>query len=112
MRERVSRSIGTVGVTTMRLLVLLAMLLATPALLTPALAQPSLLAPLSASSFNEITRGVEALAVSGSPRAAPGLDALQAGRRLLGPDGALFIRDPAGAILDAETGTPASPDAA
>ena len=69
----------------------------------PARAQPSLLA---GSSFDDVRRGVEALAVSGDPRAAPILDALQAGR-LLVSNGALFIRDPSGAVVDAQTGQPA-----
>ena len=76
----------------------------------PALAQPAL-APLASSSFDDIRRGVEALAVSGDPRAAPVLDALQSGRLLVQPGGALFIRTPDGAIEDAATGAPA-PDAA
>ncbi len=72
-------------------------------LLQPARAQPTLLA---GSSFDDVRRGVEALAVSGDPRAAPILDALQGGR-LLVSNGALFIRDPGGAIVDAQTGQPA-----
>ena len=91
----------------MRLLLLLtALLLAVPAWCQPALLAP-LLAPLAAQSYDDVRRGVEALAVSGSPRAAPVLDALQAGRLLVQPGGALFIRQPSGAVLDAETGAPA-----
>ena len=74
---------------------------------TPVLAQPSLLTPLGSQSFDEIRRGVEALAVSGDPRAGPVLDALQAGRLLVQPGGALFIREPGGALVAAETGAPA-----
>src|SRR3954468_8075930 len=66
------------------------------------------LAPLASPNFDDIRRGVEALAVSGSDRAAPALDALQAGRLLLGPGGALFIKDPSGNLTNAETGQPAS----
>jgi urea transport system permease protein len=60
---------------------------------------------------DDIRRGVEALAVSGDPRAGPVLDALQAGRLLVQPGGALFIRETGGAIVSAETGDPAdAPD--
>ncbi len=61
-------------------------------------------APLASQNFDDIRRGVEALAVSGSDRAAPVLDALQAGRLLVGPGGALFIKDAAGNLTNAETG--------
>ena len=60
----------------------------------PVAAQPS---PLASQSFDEVRRGVEALAVSGDPAATPILGALQAGRLLARADGALFIRDPGGA---------------
>ncbi|MBC7802196.1 MAG: urea ABC transporter permease subunit UrtB, partial [Gemmatimonadaceae bacterium] len=63
----------------MRLIALLLILLAA----APALAQPNL-APLAGPSFDDIRRGVEELAVSGDPRAAPVLGALQAGRLLVG----------------------------
>src|SRR3954451_14202030 len=62
------------------------------------------LAPLATQNFDDIRRGVEALAVSGSDRAAPVLDALQAGRLLVGPGGALLIKDSAGGLTNAETG--------
>lgn len=78
-------------------------------LAAPARAQP-VLAPFAAQSFDEVRRGVEALAVSGDPRAADVLGALQAGRLLAGPGG-VFIRGAAGAVVNAETGEPA-PDAA
>ncbi len=71
----------------------------------PAFAQN---ASLAGPSFDDIRKGVEALAVSGSPRAVVLLEALQGGR-LLAADGKLFIRDQAGVVTDAETGTPASP---
>ncbi len=87
----------------MRTLLLCFVLLLT----APALAQPSLLAPLGSQSFEDIRRGVEALAVSGEPRAGPVLEALQAGRLLIQPGGALFIREPSGDVVSAETGAPA-----
>ena len=88
---------------TMRLIaVLIALLL--PA---PALAQAPL-AALTGPSFDDIRRGVEALAVSGDPRAAPVLEALQAGRLLVQAGGGLFVRTPDGAIVDAGTGAPVS----
>ncbi len=73
----------------------------------PASAQSPLLAPLGSQSFEEIRRGVEALAVSGNPRAGPVLDALQAGRLLVQLGGALFIREPSGDVVSAETGAAA-----
>ena len=89
------------------ILLVLALLLS-----APALAQPSLLTPLGSQSFDDIRRGVEALAVSGDPRAAPVLEALQSGRLLVQSGGALFIREPGGAIVSAATGEPAdAPDA-
>ncbi len=75
-------------------------------LCAPAWAQTSL-APLASTSFDDIRRGVEALATSGDPRAAPVLDALQAGRLLLQPGGGLFIRNPDDSVVDAQTGAPA-----
>ncbi len=81
-------------------------LLAVLLLSAPAWAQPSLLAPLGSQSFDDIRRGVEALAVSGDPRAEPVLDALQAGRLLVQPGGALFIREAGGTVVSAETGAP------
>jgi len=87
-------------------LLVLALLLGNPALAQPS-PQPALLTPLGSQSFDEIRRGVEALAVSGDPRAAPVLDALQAGRLLVQPGGTLFIREPGGALVSAGTGAPA-----
>src|SRR5947209_5237467 len=65
------------------------------------------LAPLASQNFDEIRRGIEQLAVSGDPHAAPVLEALQAGRLLSGPGG-LFIKDASGNLTNAETGEPAS----
>ena len=90
----------------MRILLILLLLLAAPA----ARAQ-SPLAPLASNSFDDIAHGVEALAASGDPRAAPVLDALQTGRLFVGPGNALFIKDAAGAVTEAQSGSPA-PDAA
>ena len=61
-------------------------------------------------SFDDLRRGIEALGLSGNPRAAPILDALQAGRLFTRPGGGPVIRTEDGAQLDAETGDPA-PDA-
>ena len=71
-------------------------------------AQPAAFSQLASTSFDDVRRGVEALAVSGDPVAAPVLGALQAGRLLSNSDGALFIHEPGGKVLDAFTGTPAT----
>jgi len=68
----------------------------------PAWAQTALLA---GPSFDDVRKGVDAWAISGSARAAPVLEALQAGR-LLTSNGALYIKEPSGAVVDAETGVP------
>ena len=73
---------------------------------SPAWAQSDL-APLASSSFDDIRRGVDALAVSGDPRAASVLEALQSGRLVVGPDTTLFIKDASGALTSAQTGQPA-----
>ena len=87
----------------MRILLLLIALMGA----APAHAQPNLLAPLGAQSYDDVRRGIEAMAVSGDSRAGPVLEALQAGRLLVQPGGRIFIRDPGGEILDAGTGEPA-----
>jgi urea transport system permease protein len=56
--------------------------------------------------FDDVRRGIEALATSGSPRAAPVLDALTAGRLFTHGNGGLVLKTPEGAMLDAETGAP------
>ena len=84
--------------------ILLALLLLWAA---PALAQ-SKLAPLTSQNFEEVRRGVEAIAASGDERAAPILEALQAGRLMVAPNGAILIKSPSGALANAETGEPAS----
>ena len=72
----------------------------------PAWAAPDL-SPFASSSFADIQRGVESLRTSGDPRALTVLQAMQTGRLLVGPDGAVLIRD--GSITtDAATGAPAT----
>jgi urea transport system permease protein len=56
-------------------------------------------------SFNETDSAISAVAASGSPLALDVITALQDGRLLYGAD-KVFIRDKAGAILDAATGQP------
>ncbi len=88
------------------------LLLALTLLLAPvARAQTADLAPLGSGSFDEIRRGVEQLALSGSPRALPVIAALQAGALYARADRALFIKAADGTFSDAATGAPA-PDVA
>jgi urea transport system permease protein len=67
------------------------------------------LAPLAAASFDIVAGGVEALAVSGNPRAAAVIAALRDGKlfawRWPRPDAPLYIRGAAG-FSDARTGAP------
>jgi urea transport system permease protein len=58
-----------------------------------------------AGTFDQVRQGVEALAASGSPRAAPVLGALQQGHLAVTDGGQLVIRG-AGGVQDAETGAP------
>ena len=60
--------------------------------------------------FDDVRRGIEALAESGSPRAAPVLDALQAGCLFTRSGGGPVIKAADGTQTDAETGAPV-PDA-
>ena len=60
--------------------------------------------------FDDVRRGIEELAASGSPRAAPILGALQANRLFIRPGAAPVLRTEAGQLLDAETADPV-PDA-
>ena len=76
----------------------------------PAWAQSDL-APLASSNYDEIKRGVDALAVSGNPRAPAVLEALQSNRLLIGGDNALYIKNASGSIVAAATGEPAQPGA-
>jgi urea transport system permease protein len=63
---------------------------------------------LAGQNFDDIRRGVEALGVSGNPRAPAILGAMQDGRLFVHADKALLIRTLDGAWLDARTGATAS----
>ena len=79
-------------------------------LVSPARAQPAdeALAALASTSFDSIRRGVEGLAVSGHPRAAEIVSALQAGTLFFrAADKALFVKTDQGGFQDAATGAPA-----
>ena len=65
------------------------------------------LAGFTKDSFNDTDSAVGAVAASGNPLAIDVIQALQDGRLLYGGD-RVFIRDKAGAILDAATGKPAA----
>jgi len=86
---------------------LLAVLLALP--IWPAHAQQAddAVAALAGTSFDSIRRGVEALALSGHPRAAVVLVALQSGRLMVRSDRVLFIRQDDASFTNAVTGVPA-----
>ena len=66
-------------------------------------------APLAAANFDAVAQGVEALAVSGNPRAAAVIEALRDGKlfawRWPRPDAPLYIRGATG-YVDARTGAP------
>jgi urea transport system permease protein len=66
-------------------------------------------APLAAANFDAVAQGVEALAVSGNPRAGAVIEALRNGKlfawRWPRPDAPLYIRGAAG-FADARTGAP------
>jgi urea transport system permease protein len=89
-------------------LLLIALLLLAPA---RSEAQPAdaASAALASTNFDSVRRGVEALAVSGEPRAAAIIAALQAGRLYMRSDKGLFIRHQDGSFADAATGA-AAPD--
>ena len=93
----------------MRPLQFLGFLLVLVALSAAARAEVPGLAQLSGG-FDDVRRGIEALAASGSPRAAPVLDALQAGRLFTRAGAGPVLKTVDGAVLDAETGEPV-PDA-
>jgi urea transport system permease protein len=60
-------------------------------------------------SFSDTDAAIAAVAASGNPQALPVIQALQDGRLLYSAaDKTVFIRDQAGAVLDAATGRPAS----
>ena len=65
------------------------------------------LAGFTKDSFNDTDSAIGAVAASGNPLAIDVIQALQDGRLLYGGD-KVFIRDKAGAILDAATGKPAA----
>jgi urea transport system permease protein len=86
-----------------KLCVLLMLLLAS----LPARAQDDAAAALASGSYDDIRRGVEALATSGIPRAADILAALQDGRLYARADHALFVKQADGSYVDALTGAAA-----
>ena len=65
------------------------------------------LAGFTKDSFNDTDSAISAVAASGNPLALDVIEALQDGRLLFSGD-KVFIRDKAGAILDAATGKPAA----
>src|SRR5436190_17648467 len=65
------------------------------------------LAGFTKDSFNDTDSAIGAVAASGNPLALDVIQALQDGRLLFAGD-TVFIRDKAGAILDAATGKPAA----
>ena len=62
------------------------------------------LSALASTSFESIRQGVEALSVSGNPRAQIVISALQDGKLYMRPDKALFIKNEDGSFVDAATG--------
>ena len=70
-------------------------------------ADDQVFAPLATTSFDQLRQGIEALAVSGDPRAETVIRALQDGKLFFRPDKALFIRIDDGTFVDAATGAAA-----
>src|SRR6202521_425629 len=68
------------------------------------------LAGFTAVSLNDTVAAIGGVAAGGDPLAAQVIEALQAGRLLFGADKKIYIRDPAGNILDAATGKPVAGD--
>ena len=62
---------------------------------------------ISPSSFDSVRQGIEQLAVSGDPRAAVVIGALHDGTLYANDDHVLFIQQPDGKYVDAQTGAPA-----
>jgi urea transport system permease protein len=92
----------------MRTILLLILLLASA---LPARAQDATpLAALASNNFDQVRQGVDALATSGDKRAAAIIGALQNGKLYYGGDHTLYIRQPDGTNVVAETGA-AAPDA-
>ncbi len=65
------------------------------------------LAAMASTSFDQIRQGVEALAVSGDPRAQSLIVALRENQLFARADKTLFIKQPDGTVIDAATGQPA-----
>jgi urea transport system permease protein len=65
------------------------------------------LSALASTSFESIRQGVEALSISGNPRAQIVISALQDGKLYMRPDKALFIKNEDGTFVDATTGATA-----
>jgi urea transport system permease protein len=87
---------------TWRFVVLL--LLCLLAVTGPARAQDDAFAGIASGNYDEIRKGVDALATSGNPRAATILGALQAGQLYGRADHTLFIKQADGSYLNAVTG--------
>ncbi|MBV9249782.1 MAG: urea ABC transporter permease subunit UrtB [Acetobacteraceae bacterium] len=64
-------------------------------------------AALASNSFGSVRHGIEALAISGSPRALPIITALQDGRLFFRADHALFVKNEDGSFTEAATGAAA-----
>ena len=71
-----------------------------------AAAHDAALAALASGNYDRIRQGVDQLVISGDPRAADMLGALQAGKLYVGPGQALFIKTETG-VAAADTGAPA-----
>ena len=86
--------------------VLLAVLWLLP---VPGIAQtaPEALTGLASTSFDQVRQGVEALALSGHPRAQIIIGALQNGKLFARPDKVLFIKNDDGTLSEAATGAAA-----
>jgi urea transport system permease protein len=93
--------------------ILFALIVALLAAAPPAWAQTAdeAMGLLGSGSFDQVRRGVEALATSGQPRAATIIAALQGGQLYYAPDHSLYIKQDDGSFVAAATGAPA-PDAA
>jgi urea transport system permease protein len=93
----------------LRAVMLGALLLLMLAMSGPARAGSDPFSDMASTNFDMVARGVTALAVSGSPRAAPVIDALRDSRlfawRWPRPDSPLYIRTAKG-FVDARTGAP------
>jgi urea transport system permease protein len=107
--QRLQRAPGVTWMPALRAaLALLALLLGLAA--HPAAAQdnPALIQRFATENFNDITNAVSALAGSGSPRAAPVIEALRESRLVYRQaDRSVFIRQADGSFVDAVTGAAA-----